>query len=310
MIKLQASAVVTKLLLWLYKSEGLCEYKTFSDVIFTHMKQAAFLDKLQFLKKQYEYNKSFWLTERPSRSNSQFLEEKKKNVYLAIHSLALHLQAALVRVQSLEAEFERESDSANLCDPETLPSFPSHEHVKKQLTALRLELDSCQGCIEEAEARAERKYGITDSSDVKETDCVERTTEDEPVEDAKPTKPIPILLYDQEVAPAEDEVFEAYIDEEFVNEDKSKWDDEPWCADARKERQVLRQQKEQGKRVLKELQPILTSRRRMWEEREKIALKRHGKIVGMVIFYYLKVLLTEKKFERYYAFNVLLIGKK
>lgn len=282
-IKLQASAVVTKLLLWLYKSEGLCEYKTFSDDISTHMKQAAFLDKLQFLKKQYEYNKSFWLTERPSRSESQFLEEKKKNVYLAIHSLALHLQAALVRVQSLEAEFERESDTANFCDSETLPSFPSHEHVKKQLTALRLELDSCQGCIEEAEARAERKYGIADSSDVKETDRVESTTKEEHVEDAKLTKPIPVLLYDQEVSPAEDEVFEAYIDQEFVNEDKSKWEDEPWCADARKERQVFRQQKEQGKRVLKELQPILTSRRKMWEEREKIALERHGKIVGMIL---------------------------
>lgn len=279
-IKLQTSAVLTKLLLWLYRPEGLCEYKTVSDVIFTYMKQAAFLDKLQFLKKQYEYNKCFWLTERPSLSESQCLEEKKKNVYVAVHSLALHLQAALVRVQSLEAEFERESDTATFCDPESLPAFPSYEHVKEQLTTLRLELDSCQGCIEEAEARAERKYGIPDSC--MKGDHMKSATEDEHVEDANLTKPPLVLPYDQEVPPAEDEVFEAFIDQEFMHENKTKWEDEPWLADARKERQVLRQQKEQGKRVLKELQPILTSRRKMWEEREKVALEKYSKKAEMV----------------------------
>lgn len=294
MIKLQASAVVTKLLLWLYKSEVLSEYKTFSDIIFTHIRQEAFLDKLQFLKKQYEYNKCFWLMERPSRSESQCLEEKKKNVYLAIHSLALHLQAAMVRVQSLEAEFERESDTAKLCDVESLPPFPSYEHVKQQLTALRLELDSCQGCIEEAETRAERKYGIADNCDVREPGHVKSANEDEQVEDANLSKPVPVLLYDQEVPPAEDEVFEAYIDQKCLNEDKTKWEDEPWCADARKERKVLRQQKEQGKRVLKELQPILTNRRKMWEEREKVALEKHGKKTGTVICLFLLVFVNCK----------------
>lgn len=282
MIKLQASAVLTKLVLLLFKPVGLSDYKTVSDVIVTSIKQDAFLDKLQFLRKQYEYNKCFWLTERSSMNESQFLEEKKKNVYLAIHSLTLHLQAALVRVQSLEAKFERESDTAKLCDTESLPPFPSYEHVKEQIAALRLEVDSCQGCIEEAEARAERKYGITDKSDEKETHQIKSSTEDEHVEAADVIKPPLVLLYDQEVPPAEDEVFEAYIDQEFLQEDRNAWEDEPWCADARKERQVFRQQKEQGKRVLRELQPILSNRRKMWEKREKIALEKQDRKGEMV----------------------------
>lgn len=275
-IKLQTSAVLTELLLWLHESEGDFEYRAVVDFLSMSYKNKkdAFIEKTQSLKKQYEYNKCYWLTERPAVNTSPSIEEKKKNVYVAVHSLGLHLQAALARVQGLESDFERESDTSGLCEPESLEAFPSYEHFQAQLTALRLELDSCQGCLEEAEVRGARKYGtVSESSE--QTASVQYTAgEDEQVEQVTVAKPPAILLYDQQIAPAEDEVFEADMNDRLSDEEMDMPDDDLWYTDARKEKQMLRQQKEQGKRVLRELQPILVSRRKMWEEREKVALEK------------------------------------
>ncbi|XP_063844425.1 vezatin-like isoform X1 [Scylla paramamosain] len=273
-IKLQTSAVLTELLLWLHGSEGDFKYRTVVDFIATSYKKDAFIEKMQSLKKQYEYNKCFWLMERPTVNASPSIEEKKKNVYVAVHSLGLHLQAALARVQSLESDYERENDTSGLCEPESLEAFPSYEHFKAQLNALRLELDSCQGCIEEAEVRAARKYGAASESNEQKASVQYTASEDEQVEQVTAAKPPAILLYDQQIAPAEDEVFEADVNDRLSDEEASVLDDDTWCTDARKEKQMLRQQKEQGKRVLRELQPILVSRRKMWEEREKVALEK------------------------------------
>ena len=272
MIKLQSSAVLTELLLWLHEAQ-ISEFNVVFNSITTSYKEDAFIDNMQSLRKQYEYNKCFWLTERPIIA-SQSVEEKKKNVYLAVHSLGLHLQAALVRVQSLESKFERESDTSTLSNPESLETFPSYEQFKTQIIALRQELNSCQGCIEEAEVRAERKYDVTDKSIEPKIDQ-DTTDVNEDLELYNVIKPLNVLLYDHQVAPAQDEVFEVYIDHNLTHEESTELKDDLWCADVRKERRMLRQQKAQGKRVLKELQPILTNRRKMWEEREKVALEKH-----------------------------------
>ena len=276
MIKLQTSAVLTELLLWLNGPQGDAEYKGVVDSITTSIKKDAFIEKLQSLQKQYEYNKCFWLTERPSVNTSPSIEEKKKNVYVAVHSLGLHLCAALARVQSLESDFERESDTSGLYEPESLETFPSYEHFKAQVTALRLELDACQGCLEEAEVRGARKYGAASESSEEKASVQCTAGEEEQTEQVSAAKQPAILLYDQQIAPAEDEVFEVDMNDRLLEEEGTAGvaDDDPWCADARKEKRMLRQQKEQGKRVLRELQPILVSRSKMWEEREKVALEK------------------------------------
>ncbi|MPC45933.1 Vezatin [Portunus trituberculatus] len=273
-IKLQTSAVLTELLLWLHGSQADSEYRGVVDFIATSYKEDAFLEKMQSLQKQYEYNKCFWLMERPSVNTSPSIEEKKKNVYVAVHSLGLHLRAALARVQSLESDFERESDTSELCKSECLEAFPSYEHFKAQLTALRLELDACQGCLEEAEVRGARKYGAASESSEERASLPCTAGEEEQVEQVTAAKLPAILLYDQQIAPAEDEVFEVDMNSRVLEEEVGVPDDDLWCVDARREKQMLRQQKEQGKRVLRELQPILVSRRKMWEEREKVALEK------------------------------------
>lgn len=229
------------------------------------------------LRKHLEYTKSFWLQGETNEVKPKSFESKKSNVYIAIHSLNLHMQAALFRTQSLEKEFESESNlkdgSADL-ELDNLDNFPSYECVREQLNALKIELESCQGCLEETEARVDKKYCVYGNDSVPE---FEHNGSDGRVEVSSVPhigKKPPIVLYDIEEPVIEDEVFEAYVDEEYCDRQKDDFSDEFWNADIRKERQMMKQQKEQGKRVLKELHPILVQRRKMWEGREEVALSK------------------------------------
>ena len=83
------------LLYWLSSCCGYMEHKSHEHnavfyFITTFYKENTFIDNIQSLKKQYEYNKCFWLTETPLMIASQSVV-KKKNVYLAVHSVGFHL---------------------------------------------------------------------------------------------------------------------------------------------------------------------------------------------------------------------------
>lgn len=229
------------------------------------------------LTKHLEYTKSFWLHDRQEEIKPISLEEKKKNVYIAIHSLSLHMQAALFRLQALENTFESENiskDYSQDLESKKCEDFPSYEFVKKQLNAIKTELDSCQGCMEEAALRVDRKYGVNNNEINPALEHLDASDIQEKNSSSEVAKNTSIVLYDMEEPVIEDEVFEAFIDQEYCDRQREGLDDDFWNTDIRKERKKLRQQKEQGKQVLNELQPLLIKRRKMWEERASLALNR------------------------------------
>ncbi|XP_071525679.1 uncharacterized protein [Panulirus ornatus] len=187
------------------------------------------------------------------------------------------MQAALFRLQGLENKFESESTSVDCSQDlewKKCEALPSYEYVKEQLSAIKTELNSCQGCIEEAEVRVDRKYGINNSEINPTLEHLNVSVVQKENTSPEVAKKATIVLYDMEEPVVEDEVFEAFIDKEFCDRQREDSDDDFWNTDVRKERRMLKQQKEQGKRVLNELQPILMKRRKMWEQREDIALNR------------------------------------
>lgn len=275
--KLQLSAVLTELLLCVHKPLMLDKLYDMRNKLFSSSQVVVVKRETKFLRNNLEYTRSFWLRDRQEEEKPTSLEEKKKNVYIAIHSLSLHMQAALFRVQDLENKFESENVSNNFTqdfEQEHRNNLPSYEYVREQLYALKTELDSCQGCLEEAEARADRKYGKNDSELMPKLEHQHNTSDEVNNALLHDAKKSVIVLNDIEESVIEDEVFEAYIDEEYKVKQREDCDNDFWTTNNRKERQILKQQKAQGKRVLNELQPILIKRRKMWEQREMAALSR------------------------------------
>ncbi|KAK3867717.1 hypothetical protein Pcinc_026847 [Petrolisthes cinctipes] len=299
----------------------------------------------QELTKHYQYAKTFWFgDERETEGeggnrenarggggrggegkNRRSFEEKKKDVYIAVHSLSLHMQAALFRVNSLEKNFNDEEDEEeenfdntsykhseysmknhnenlpphleerntnNLLLPNCLnmkkcpekntdtndrsKRLPPYEFVTELVEAVRRELDLCRGCLEETETRIDRKYSKNKDEDLCKSLKVQTDGSpndgNESITSGGNARPMLIVCASEEPV-IEDEVFEAYIDRREYD-DTHQHDDDLWNTDVKKERHMMKQQREQGRRVLKELQPILTHRRKMWETRETNAINR------------------------------------
>lgn len=272
--KLQTSTILTELIL-------IIENPTQMDILekdHISLKQLTQLKKsVNDLSNHLEYTKVYWLHNRNEEEKHQTLENKKNCVYLALHSLSLHMHAFLYKVQDLENKFQIEDNEAACItelQKDDLNSLPPYEDVKQQLQLIKAELDSCQGCWEEAVARVDRKYCV------KSEDALEKSSDylfDEGSSESRvlETKKIPLILSEIDEPVAEDEVYEAFIEEEYSTKlDKVDYDESIWSADAKKRKQEMKHQKKQGKLVLNELQPILKQRREMWEKRETAALKR------------------------------------
>ncbi|KAG7159562.1 Vezatin-like [Homarus americanus] len=277
--KLQVSAVLTELLLCLHKPAMFHKLYSSRNQLFSYKQVFLVSRDTKTLISHLEYTRSFWLQDREEERKPVSFEEKKKNVYIALHSLSLHMQAALFRVQGLENMFESDNSSmifSQELEQEKLKVLPSYEYMREQLDALKTELDSCQWCLEEAEARVDRKYGMNDSVIIPKMEHLDNADKVEDTVSSQEVKRPAIVLYDMEEPVVEDEVFEAYIDEESCNRQEGDYDDDFWKTNARKERQILKQQKAQGRRVLSELQPVLVKRRKMWEKREMDALNRQN----------------------------------
>lgn len=274
--KLQTSTVLTELILIVGNPTQMIEILE---------EELVSVDQLMQLKKavkdltnHFEYTRVYWLQNRNEEEKPQTLEKKKNCVYLALHSLSLHMHAFLYKVQDLENKFHTEDNEAtcvNKLQKDDLDNLPPYEDVKQQLQLIKAELDSCQGFWEEAVARVDRKYCV------KSEDAYDRHISDgiDDKEDSDSqvleTKKIPIILSEINEPVVEDEVFEAFIEEEHSEKlNRVQYDDDIWSADTKKRRYEMKHQKRQGKLVLSELQPILKQRREMWEKRETAALKR------------------------------------
>ncbi|XP_053639198.2 vezatin isoform X1 [Cherax quadricarinatus] len=274
-MKLQLSAVLTELLLCIHKPVMLTELCDVRCQLFSSRQVAQVKSKTKYLQNSLEYTRSFWLQDRQEERKPKSFEDKKRDVYIAIHSLSLHMQSALFRVQDLENKFENENILSNFSEDleqKQHEVLPSYEYVSEQLNALKTVLSLCQGCLEETEARVDRKYGMNDSKVIPKLEDQCKTTDDN-ISSQKEKIPVTVICSIEEPV-IEDEVFEAYIHQEYSDRQKEDYNDDFWTADIKKERQMLRQQKAQGKRVLNELEPILLKRRKMWEQREMAALSR------------------------------------
>lgn len=280
--------MLTELLLVAYQDSGPKRLHNTRHHLLSPRQADTIHTNTQALRNHHEYAKSFWFGEESKRENEggknrTSFEEKKKDVYIAVHSLSLHMQAALFRVHSLENSFDEDNMLANRSDadrklnnhPENLPSY---EFVREQMEVIKRELDSCQGCLEEAEIRVDRRYGRnTDTTNLEQDTASGKTNSSENItQTSDVSKPV-VIISAMEDPVIEDEVFEAYIDHEYGDRGEDGYDDDFWNTDAKKERQMMRQQREQGRRVLRELQPILVNRRKMWERREMTALTRQHK---------------------------------
>lgn len=270
------SAVLTELLLCVHEPTMLYKLYDARSQLFSWWQISVVRKDTMSLSKHLEYTKSFWMRNDSDETKPKDFEAKAKNVYLAVHSLSLHLQAALFRVQTLEKEFESESTSNDIPGDREHENFEtlSYEYCRKQLNAVKSELDSCRGCFEETEARLDNKYKVHDNTSVPKVECSNDDITSQLNDKSQLKKKQTIVLYDMEKPVIEDEVFEAVIDQEYCDRKGEDFDDDFWNADIRKERQLMKRQKKQGKRVLNELQPILVQRRKMWEEREMAALNK------------------------------------
>ncbi|XP_064118097.1 vezatin-like [Macrobrachium nipponense] len=266
LVKLQVSAVITQVILCASDVEVF-------ESLDKKFASSCFLNEIEkesaLLLKHFTYAESFW--QKDDESQEPSCEEKKNNVYLAIHSLSLHLQAALFKIQDLEKKFKfyetKNEKDGNLED------LLSYEFVKEQLNLIQSELNSCQGCLDETYTRVDKKYSVREM-EIKKSDLDVPLNVEEDITSSVGTRKAPIPLFDLEEPIIQDEVFEAYVDEDHNNQDRESNDDF-WNTSAKEERKKLKQQKEQGKRVISELQPLLNKLREVWEERETAALQRH-----------------------------------
>ena len=154
-----------------------------------------------------------------------------------------------------------------------------YNELKQDLEIIKAELDLSFSCWEEANVRLENKYNKEEKK-IEKLQSINQNTEENinphNITSSNTNKAVKVIGTKESII--EDEVFEAYIDEEFSlqnNEDSEQdWNDDFWTSDPKEERKKIKSQKEQGKRVLNELKPILSKRRVMWEEREEKALFR------------------------------------
>ena len=284
-MKLQISTVLTEIILRLDSSNKFCDafLNSFNDIFDEHLIQETekiFLN----LVKNADYIRAYLLNSvNDNETSPKNFEEKKNDIYTVIHSLNLHLQAALYKLHNLEnnmADSNEDETILNNTNSKTVNEM-DYEDMKKHLQIIKAELDLSISCWEEASSRIDKKYNkLQEIEDLLQTDnkCVELSNENNVKQmDNKPTKIINLLEIGDPII--EDEVFEAFIDEEYSQRERENDIDDFWSCDQKKEREKIKNQKEQGKRVLRELQPILTKRREEWEERENLALKKKNTLV-------------------------------
>ncbi|XP_071122997.1 vezatin-like [Mytilus edulis] len=177
------------------------------------------------------------------------------DVYIAVHSLDLHLQAALLRIRSLstimEHQLERAEDSSNEFD----------QSGDSLLQQIKQELLACKGCWEEGLSRVENL--LKSKEEPVQKDSVKTET-------LKPLEPKPLKQCGLEDPVIEDEVFEAYNNEDEEDMIENTWDEflSP------EEKAKKKREKEEALRVLTELKSVISFRAQDTAKREQAALQK------------------------------------
>ncbi|XP_045164506.2 vezatin-like isoform X2 [Mercenaria mercenaria] len=203
------------------------------------------------LKKAHDYHSYAWMNREPV-SKTYRTQSNVENIYVAIHSLDLHLQAALARVKCLSERIQSLPDTG-LIDT-NLDDFLD------QMQPIKAELESCKGCWDEGVNRIEKVAGKS-SSRVEESPRGDSLAAREQTHNAEiPAKSIEDYII-------EDQVFEGYTDPDEVIGDYE-WE-KPLTAE---EKEKKRREKEEALRMLSELKTVISVRAVETEKREKAAI--------------------------------------
>ncbi|KAK6175323.1 hypothetical protein SNE40_013811 [Patella caerulea] len=219
-------------------------------------------DHLQ-LQRSYDFHKSSPLNREPSKPKFDRPKSKKGEFYTAVHSLDLHLQAALIRTQELSKQLEKEmneesADCVDLSHDESDQSKPTEESWLQVMSEVKAELEACKGCWEEGIGRI--KKTTKNNVPISPVNNIKEVLGDSKVKE--------VVIMDAGDYIIEDQVFEGYTDAD--NNDDFTWNWEPILSPEEKEKK--KREKEEAKRLLSELRSVISVRAEDRERREEIAL--------------------------------------
>lgn len=186
---------------------------------------------------------------------------KMNDLDIAVHSLDLHLQAALLRVRKLSVLLKH---SANQ-DTGTTDKLTSSQPMESLLDQIKQELLASKGCWEEGLERLQKLYKYQPSPAERPNEGEKRT-----IHAQIPVDVPPIDLFNTSPPIIEDEVFEAYIDEEVDTDPDYSWDE--YLTPEEKERK--KREKQEALRLLTELKSVISVRAEEMGRRERIAQER------------------------------------
>ncbi|KAK3600693.1 hypothetical protein CHS0354_011375 [Potamilus streckersoni] len=217
-------------------------------------------EQLSSVVRSYNFHSCSILDNEPVKTSSKRMKECSPftDLHVAIHSLDLHLQAALSRVRALSTWLEKlMEESKSLNEP------ISHDSLSDILKPIRAELVSCRGCWED---------GISHIDRLEKRDEGERKESKTIATPCTSTEPLhtPTLLTDCWDPIIEDQVFEAYTDPDELDNADYGWDNFL----TEEEKAKKKKEKEEALRLLTELKSVISVRAVEREQREHEVLLR------------------------------------
>lgn len=221
----------------------------------------------------YEFHRSSF-QERDAKSspvNQKQAMSSVSELYMAIHSLDLHLRAALHRSFALSTELEKFSEDEtqqNLelnAEGENMDEKIQDNLFKKenlwyeQLESVKAELEACRGCWEVGLDKINKIYKKRHTEVPKVT----------PTSEVEAEKTKQVISADDINPVIVDEVFEDYTD---PDKDEFECDYVHLSPEEREKRQ---QDREESRRMMFELRNVIAVRATDMERREEIAVKRN-----------------------------------
>ncbi|XP_070559087.1 vezatin-like isoform X2 [Ptychodera flava] len=221
---------------------------------------------LAALQKSYNFHRVGIFEKDDKRGNVTDIREPSLptcGVITAVHSIEMHLQAALKRSRELQERLESYKDIDAIKTDE--------ENLSADLTQLLRDLDACRECWEEGSSRLQRLLGSSSDQDPASSQARD-SSELDTADGTLDREPIPLFGLPEPEIEFDDQIFEAYTDPNEA--DETDWDYEPLTVEEKEQR---KKQREESVRMLKELRNVLAVRT---SERERLKQKKLAEKMG------------------------------
>ncbi|KAL3852352.1 hypothetical protein ACJMK2_016007 [Sinanodonta woodiana] len=214
--------------------------------------------------RSYNFHSCSILNNEPVKTSSKKIKECSPftDLHVAVHSLDLHLQAALSRVRALSTWLEKLME-----ENKALNEPISQDSLINFLKPIRAELVSCRGCWEDGISHIDRLEKRGDGDRKESKTIASHPTNTEPLL-------TPTVLADCWDPIIEDQVFEAYTDPDELDTADYSWDNFL----TEEEKAKKKREKEEALRLLTELKSVISVRAVAREQRElEVLLKSQHK---------------------------------